>query len=33
MKITCSWRGQLECTKPLEAKDRVNDYENRKSEE
>ena len=33
MKRTCSWRRQLEGTKPVEAKDRVNDYETYDSEE
>ena len=32
MKRTCSWRRQLEGTKPVEAKDRVNDYETCDSE-
>ena len=33
MKRTCSWRKQLKGTKPVEAKDRVNDYDTCKSEE
>ena len=33
MKRTCSWRRQLEGTKPVEAKDRVNDYERCESQE
>ena len=33
MKRTCSWRRQLKGTKPVEAKDRVNDYETCESEE
>ena len=33
MKRTCSWRRQLEGTKPVEAKDRVNDYETCESDE
>ena len=33
MKSTCSWRRQLEGTKPVDAKDRVNDYETCESEE
>ena len=33
MKRTCSYRKQLDGTKPVEAKDRVNDYETCESEE
>ena len=33
MKRTCSWRKQLDGTKPVEAKDRVNKNENCESEE
>ena len=33
LKRTCSWRRQLEGTKPVEAKDRVNDYETCESDE
>ena len=33
MKRTCSWGSQLEGTKPVEAKIRVNDYETCENEE